>query len=118
MTFKPHKLIPFYLKAADILLANYSSKCMSLEWMSPVKIFEYMASRTPIVATRVGRMIEICDESECVLTNPDDPKDLSEKIEFLMNNYELQKKLIENAYSKAKEHTYLKRCRKIIEFIK
>ena len=64
---------------------------MTLEWMSPVKIFEYMASRTPIVATRVGRMIQICDESECVLTNPDDPKDLSEKIEFLMNNYELQK---------------------------
>lgn len=117
LEFKPHKLIPYYLKAADILLAQYSLNCQSLKWMSPIKIFEYMGSKTPIIATNAGRMGEICNNNECLLTNPDDPRDLSEKIKFLINDKNLRNKLAQNAYQKAKMLTYKKRCQKIIEFV-
>ncbi|MFX0141654.1 MAG: glycosyltransferase family 4 protein [Candidatus Hodarchaeota archaeon] len=112
---KPFKLIPYYLKAADVLLATFSLNCPTLKYMSPVKIIEYMASRTPFIATRIGRNIEICNNNECLFTEVDNAKDLSEKIMKLINNKNLQNKLIENAYNTAKEHTFKKRCKMILK---
>ena len=105
------------MKAADVLLATFSPNCPTLEFMSPVKIIEYMASKTPFIATNIGRNIEICDNNECLFTNVNDPNDLSEKISMLINDKDLQKKLIRNAYEKAKNHSFNKRCHLIIEFI-
>ena len=111
---KPKKIIPYYLKAADILLATFSPTASSRNYMSPVKVIEYMASKTPFIATKIGRNIEICNNNECLFTNPEDPVDLSEKIKLLITNEELKNKLIKNAYEKAKNHTIKKRCKKII----
>ena len=86
--------------------------------MSPIKIFEYMASKTPIIATDAGRMGEICNNNECLLSNPDDPIDLSKKIDYLISNEKLRTKLQQNAYTKVKNFTYKKRCKAIINFIK
>jgi len=116
--FKQNKMVPYYLKAADILLATFSSSCPTLKWMSPMKIFEYMGSKTPFIATKIGRITEICNNNECLLTNPEDPRDLSEKIKILIKNKELQTRLVQNAYAKVKNHTYKKRCKKILDFIK
>lgn len=113
----PYKLIPYYLKAADVLLAPYSNETYSLNYMSPLKIFEYMASNTPIIATKAGRINELCSNNQFLLTNPDDPIDLSEKIEELIVNDILKNKLIKNAYTNVKKHTIKERCRKILEFI-
>jgi glycosyltransferase involved in cell wall biosynthesis len=114
---KPKKLIPLYLKAADILLAIFSSNISTKEYMSPVKIIEYMASKTPFITTKIGRNIEICNNDECLFTNPDDPRDLSEKIELLIANEDLRKQLVKNAYQRAKSYSITKRCNKIIELV-
>jgi len=116
--FKPNIIIPFYLKAANILLSTYSPNCQTLKWMSPIKIFEYMGSKTPFIATRIRRKTEICNNNDCVFTNPEDPRDLSNKINILINDKDLQNKIVENSYQKAKNHTYKKRCKRIIEFSK
>jgi glycosyltransferase involved in cell wall biosynthesis len=116
LDFKPNSLIPYYLKAADILLATYSTNLESQNWMSPVKIFEYMASKTPIIATNLGRMNKICNSDECLFTIPDNPKDLAEKIKLLINNSKLQNRLVQNAYRKVKNYTYDKRCKKILDY--
>ncbi len=109
------RIVPYYLKAADVLLATFNSNCPTLDFMSPVKIIEYMASKTPFIATKIGRNIDICNNNECLFVKPDDPIDLCEKINLLVNNTELQKKLIENAYNKAKNQTFKKKCEMIIE---
>jgi len=108
--FKENNLIPFYLKSADILLAPYSRECSTVRWMSPLKLFEYMASKIPIIASDVDRSKEICNNGECLFFQADDPRDLSKKIKFLMQNREMQIFFIKNAYDKAKNHTYSKRC--------
>lgn len=113
-----YKMVPYYLKSADILLATYSFSCPTLNIMSPLKIFEYMASKVPFIATRIGRMTEICNNEECLFVNPEDPQDLIEKINLLLNDKDLQKELIENAFNKAKNNTYIKRCKKIIRLIR
>lgn len=116
--FKQNKLIPLYVKSADILLAPYSLNCSTIEWMSPIKLFEYMASKVPIIASNVRRIKEICNNQESLFFDVDNPKDLSEKIKILLNNRDLQDKLVQNAYNKAKEFSYINRCKKIIDFIK
>lgn len=118
MRFVENRFVPLYLKAADILLAPYSLKSPILQQMSPLKIFEYMASKTPFIASNVKRIAEICNNNEGLLIKVDDPIDLSEKINILTNNKELQRELVQNAYLKAKSHTYSKRCERILEFVK
>ena len=108
--FKENNLIPFYLKSADVLLAPYSMECSTVRWMSPLKLFEYMASKVPIIVSDVDRIKEICNNDECLFFQADDPRDLGKKIKFLMQNRELQKKISKNAYDKVKNHTYSKRC--------
>jgi glycosyltransferase involved in cell wall biosynthesis len=49
--FVPNRQVPHYLKASDVLLMPYPANCETAEWMSPMKMFEYMASSCPIVAT-------------------------------------------------------------------
>ncbi|MHA1284740.1 MAG: glycosyltransferase [Promethearchaeota archaeon] len=118
LKFIPNNIIPYYLKSADILLCHYSIKCKSMDFASPLKLFEYMASKTPIIATKLGRITEICKDTELLFIKPDDPIDLCNKIKLLIDNHELKKKLINNAYKIIKKYTYKKRCQKIINFIK
>ena len=116
--FKNNKYIPYYLKSADILLAPYSLKCKTVQWMSPLKLFEYMASKVPIIASDVVRLKEICNNNECLFFKADNPKDLSEKISLLIEDVVLQKTLTNNAYKKSLHHSYLNRCKKILNGIK
>ncbi|MHA1757746.1 MAG: glycosyltransferase [Promethearchaeota archaeon] len=114
--FQPPRVIPHYLKAADVLLATYSPRCLTLKWMSPLKLFEYMASRTPIIASRIGRIPEICSNGEVLFVEPENALNLSEKIIFLLESKSIHQTLIEKAFKKASEHTYLKRCETILNF--
>ncbi len=107
--------IPYYIKAADILIAPYTKDCYTINWMSPVKLFEYMASKVPIIASNVQRIKEICSNNECLFFKAGDSRDLSEKIKILINDRELQEKLTKNAIKKAEKHTYIKRSQKILE---
>lgn len=116
--FLQHKQVPLYLKSADILIAPYTSECKTAEWMSPIKIFEYMASKVPFIASNLKRIVEICGNDNCLIFKEKDPKDLSEKIITLINDTQLQNKLIYNAYRNVKKNTYLERCKAIISFIK
>jgi len=115
--WKERVLVPYYLKAADVLLATFSSNCPSINYMSPTKLIEYMSTKTPIIATKIGRNIEICTNNECLFTNPDDSQDLSEKIKLLTIDEDLKNELIKNAFILAKSYTIKKRCKKILELI-
>ena len=114
--FIQNSKIPFYHKAADILVAPYSSKCSTVEWMSPIKIFEYMASKVPIIASDVKRVMGICNNGECLFFKENDSLNLAETIGKLVNSDDLRDNLVEKAYKTAKNYTYRKRCHKILDF--
>jgi glycosyltransferase involved in cell wall biosynthesis len=58
----PHSEVPRLISAADIAVAPYRSIGQDL-WLSPMKIFEYMASGTAIIASKVGQIDEIIQDS-------------------------------------------------------
>lgn len=74
----PHATVPRYLKAADVLvLPNKSGDPTSERYTSPLKLFEYMASGTPIVASDLPSIREVLNDENAVLVPPGDAHTLS-----------------------------------------
>ena len=72
MGFAEHSLIPQYLFASDILLALWSSKVSTINYCSPLKLFEYMAAGRIIVAHGFPTIKEVLkNEQDSILCEPD-----------------------------------------------
>jgi len=88
-----HSLIPVYLRSFDILIAPFPSNEHYDHFMSPLKIFEYMASGRPIVATDLPSLREILNESNSVLVRPGDPEKLAEGIMKIVEDKDMADKI-------------------------
>lgn len=109
--------VPAFMKAADVLIMNYPDKEHYAKYMSPLKMFEYMASGNPIVTTDLPSISEILDESTAYLSKPDDPKDLTEKISEMLQCYDKAQCKAAKAFDYVQRFTWENRAKKIITFI-
>lgn len=115
---KPHSEIPLWLKAADVLvLPNTGKQKISRYYTSPMKMFEYMASGRPIVASDLPSLREILTENETVFFLPGDPQDLASAIKEILANPPLADRLSQNALKKVQNHTWSARSKHAIDFI-
>lgn len=113
--YKPYLEIPLYQKAADILiLPNKREEKMSEFYTSPLKLFEYMASQRPIVASNLSSIREILNEKNAILVKPSDPDDLAKGIEKALKNQDLADKILQQAFLDVQEYTWDKRVKKIL----
>lgn len=98
--FVPHAEIPQYLSCMDIVLAPYPK--LDFFYASSMKLFEYMASGKAIVATRIGQIAEVIEEgNNGLLFDPDEPKELFDKLRLLIESPEMREKIGQNAREKA-----------------
>ncbi len=75
--FQRREAIPHWLRAADVLvLPNTGRQKVSLYYTSPMKLFEYMASGRPIVASRTPAILEILSDDMAYVCDPDNPEEL------------------------------------------
>ncbi|KKR49051.1 MAG: Glycosyl transferase group 1 [Candidatus Magasanikbacteria bacterium GW2011_GWC2_40_17] len=116
---RPYAEIPYYLKAADVLvLPNSQADLISREFTSPLKLFEYLAAKRPVVASDLPSIREILtNERNALLFKPDDAKDLSLKISAVLNNDDLAKKISDQAFSDVQNYSWEERARKILFLI-
>jgi glycosyltransferase involved in cell wall biosynthesis len=85
---------------------------------SPLKLFDYMAAKIPIVASNLPSIREVLSDGETgILVEPNNPKRLAEGIEKMLSDPVLAQKISEQAYQKAKNYTWEKRSEKILAFI-
>lgn len=77
---KPHKDIPPHLAKFDIVLAPYQTKATIgsgadiSRWISPMKLFEYMAAGKPIICSDLPVLREIIEHGRNgLMASPDDP---------------------------------------------
>jgi len=115
----PIEKVNLYLNTADVLVLPYSSNEFTEYFTSPLKLFEYMAVKKPIVATRVGCFEGILKNGyNCILVEPGNLESLAKGIKKVIKNKKLAIQIAKNAYIDSKKYTYKKRAKKIKMIIK
>lgn len=92
ITFIPHQLpevVPLWLRAADVLvLPNTARDAASRLETSPLKLLDYMASGSPIVASDLPSIRQIVSEREVFFAEPDNPESFAKVIAQVRSNPE------------------------------
>jgi glycosyltransferase involved in cell wall biosynthesis len=104
-----------YLEQADVLVLPNSKKDVMSYYTSPIKMFEYMASKRPIVASNLPSITEILSENNSFLFEPDNAKDLAKKIQNIISID--CTKIIKQSYKDVKPYAWEKRAQNIQRFI-
>jgi len=109
--------IPMLQAAADVLLLPNSGKLqISSEFTSPLKMFEYMAARRPIVATDLPSLTEhLVNDVNAILVRPDDANDLAAGIRRALKNQQLSDQITTAAFEKVKSISWNARANRILE---
>lgn len=117
--FQKRELMPFYLKAADVLvLPNKKGEAISEKYTSPLKMFEYMASGRPIVASDLPSIREILNAGNSVLVEPNNPEDLAQGIKKLIQDNNFSQQIAKQALLDVQDFTWQKRAENIFGFMK
>lgn len=109
--------VPAYLKAADILVLPNSRQDSKSEYTSPLKLFEYLASGTPIIASDLPSIREVLNSQNSFFFVADNPQDLARKIDLILGDYCHSVTLANQGLLDVKEYTWDARAQKIIEFL-
>lgn len=104
-----------YLATADILVAPYTSQVPTIHYCSPLKLFEYMATRKPIILTdhKVFREV-LSDGVSAVFIEEQNPVALKKAILDLLSNPRLAEKLADQAFQTVQRYTWENRARRIL----
>lgn len=85
--FRSHHEMVYWQKAADLLVLPTSAKTLAGErYTSPLKLFEYLASGTPIIVSDSPAMREILTDNMAFFVPPDNTKALTQGIQELLRN--------------------------------
>ncbi len=113
---RPRAEMPLWQRAADVLvLPNTEKEEISSHYTSPMKLFEYMASGTPIVASDLPSIREIADGC-AVFVRPDDPHALA--LAIREGTSAETARYAERAKRWVQDHTWNKRAARIIKRIR
>lgn len=119
ITHQSYRQVPYYLKAADILvLPNKKGDKNSEFYTSPMKLFEYMASRRPIVASDLPSVREILSEQNAILVRPSDPASLVGGIKKILSDKTFAEKISQEAFRRAQNYSWNRRAENILRFLK
>jgi glycosyltransferase involved in cell wall biosynthesis len=107
--------VALWQAAADVLvLPNSGRDELSAQYTSPMKLFEYMASGRPIVATDVPAIREVLPEDAGYYARPDDAADLSHAIMTALNDPSSGARAA-RARALVSEYTWEKRAARLLE---
>jgi glycosyltransferase involved in cell wall biosynthesis len=116
---RPNYEIPFYLKSADILvLPNSGKEDISRFYTSPMKLFEYMASGVPIVASDLPSIREVLNENNSLLVEADNATQLAKGIKRILQDTGFACRISKQAKEDVQKYTWDKRAFIILNFIK
>ncbi|PIR69647.1 MAG: hypothetical protein COU47_01950 [Candidatus Niyogibacteria bacterium CG10_big_fil_rev_8_21_14_0_10_46_36] len=114
--YRPHDQMPVWLRAADVaVLPNTGREDISRYWTSPMKLFEYMASGTPIVASRLPSIEEVVDEGSAFFAEADSPQSFADAIQKAFRH---GKEKGERAQQESARYTWDARAEKILTHIR
>lgn len=111
----PYEQVGLYMHALDVLVAPYPDTEHYRKYMSPLKIFEYMASGVPIVASDLPSIREVLGEHNAFLVAPENNEAIKLGIKKALRD---GSKKATQAQKDVKKYTWKKRAEKILNFVK
>ena len=111
---RPHTEIPKLLKSADILVLPHLD---TMESQSPLKLFEYMASQKPIIASNVPSLREVLNEHNAFFVPPGNADALAEMITYVREHPDEARAKAQAAYHDVRQYTWDRRALNILSFI-
>jgi glycosyltransferase involved in cell wall biosynthesis len=112
---KFHSAVPSFLWHADVLLLPPSQYHPSAVWTSPLKLGEYLASGTPVVATDVPALRSWVTDKEVEFVLADNGNALAEGIRHVLSDKTRNKQLQRAGIRKAQELSYERRAQAILD---
>ena len=89
------------------------------KYMSPLKMFDYMAASMVIIASNLRVYKHILKNNfNCRLVNVNKDNEWSNAIQSSFENTTMNKYLKKNAYKTVQKYTWDKRCKSIVHFLK
>lgn len=112
--------IPKALCEQDILLLPYQNKVIAKgedtgKVMSPLKLFESMASGRVIIASDLQILREIVDETDCYLADSNNAADWKRILQEISGNREAAREKAAKAMEDVKQYTWRKRAEKMLK---
>jgi glycosyltransferase involved in cell wall biosynthesis len=118
--FVENERLPLYQAAADILLMPYekvitgSSGGDSTSYASPMKMFEYMASRRAIISSDLPVIREVLNPSNAMLCPAEDVESWSQALADLLGEPVQRRALAQQAWSDVQPYTWQERARRAL----
>ena len=109
----PSEVLALYHKACDVLLMPFPSISHYTDYMSPVKMFEYMATKRPIIASDLPSIREVLDDTNGFFCVPGNHHDLASKIVYVREHREEKDRIVSKAFSDVQNYTWDARMYKI-----
>jgi glycosyltransferase involved in cell wall biosynthesis len=108
-----------YLARSAVAVLPLTQDVISAHFTSPLKLFEYMAARVPIVASDLPSTREILTHGvNALLVPPDNPRALAEGIQQILSNREMAERLSGKAYEDVLSYSWDKRAERLIHFLR
>ncbi|MBF0624317.1 MAG: glycosyltransferase family 4 protein [Magnetococcales bacterium] len=115
--FVANASLPPYLWAADCLLMPYGTGCPTADWMSPLKMFEYLAAGRVLVATDLPALREVLRHGEnALLVPPDDGPALARALGEILAAPERAAALAAQGLADVVPFSWDQRVARILEF--
>ena len=113
--FRPYRELANNQSAADVLvLPNTSSDVISSHYTSPLKLFSYMTSGRPIIASDLPSIREVLSEESAVFVRPDNPESLADAITTLLADPACSTRLAGQAQIDVRDYTWRHRAERIL----
>jgi glycosyltransferase involved in cell wall biosynthesis len=112
----PAEKIPAYLSVADLLvLPNAPTTEESIRYTSPIKLFEYMASGRPIIASDLPSIREVLSDETAFFATAGDPGSLSAMIDRVLRDKNDAASRADKSKSESFRYSWANRARALIE---
>ncbi|MGK7905034.1 MAG: glycosyltransferase family 4 protein [Hormoscilla sp.] len=114
----PNNQVPLWMRSCDVVTIPWQWTEFSAYFTSPMKLFEYMASGTPILASDLPAILEIiCDRQNGYVVNFSNINKIAKSLLYLLTNDLLKSQLSEKAEQDVQMFTWNHRVSTIIKKI-